>query len=556
MGNKVSYLIQLQDRFSRQGERIRATAAKMGSGFDKLNRKIEKTSGKLKKLEEVSGKAAKIGAVMFASSVLVGLGFKKAVTQSVKMEDAMADVARVVTGSDTELAAFEETLELLSETLGKSKIGLAQMAFEGGKLGTSLKDLEPFLQMVSKTAISFDLQDQEAGRAIGSIRAKMGLMNKDTQTLLDSVNFLADTTSASGARMINVIERVSGTMALLKVPPKTVAALAGFADQLEVTSELAASGMNMFINRMKRFPGFTTKLMNKPLETIRATLGAIAKMGPEVQATFIRKAFGDEAGRFVNKMVANVALFDKTIKLALSPKAAGSMQRELENKLRRSSSSFQIFSKTSTNSLDAIGDAIKPLTVAVAKFFTPLVDGIGEIAKKNPALVQFALTLTLATAAIGILSLAVAGLAVAFAFISAPVLLAMAAVTLLSAAGVLLVGRWEEIKGGAKALWEDVSMFFSMMIDPVVNFGNAVVESVLSPFRQVRDLISTIGSSAGSLFGFGDTDLKAEQNINRRSQTDVNVILRAPERLIESIKTKTSGKMSGLSVGINMEAAG
>ena len=122
--------------------------------------------------------------------------------------------------------------------------------------------------------------------------------------------------------------------------------------------------------------------------------------------------------------------------------------------------------------------------------------------------------------------------------------------------GVLIMQNWEGIKGGAKLLWEDVSMFFSRMIDSVVAFGQAVLTSVLSPFRQAKELITGFGSSIGSFLSFGETELKAEQNINRQSQTDVNVNLRAPERTIESVKTSTSGKMPGLNVGVNMEAAG
>ena len=573
---------------------------------------------------------AKIGTVLLAASIAPALGFQASVNQSVKMEDAMSNIARVVSTTDSQLLSFENTLEKMSEQLGKSKVGLAQMAFEGGKLGTKLKDMEPFLLMVSKTAIAFDLQDEEAGRAIGSIRAKMGLMNKDTQTLLDSVNFLADTTSASGARMINVIERVSGTMSLLKIPPKAVAALAGFSDQLEVSSELAASGLNMFISRMKRFPGLTTKLMNKPLETIRSTLVAIAKMGPEVQGTFIRKAFGDEAGRFVQKMVANVELFDKTVTSALSADAAGSMQRELESQLKRSSKTFERFSQTATNSLDSIGDAVKPLIVSVAKFLTPLIDGIGRIAKENPKIVRLAFVFTVATVAVGLLTLAAGGLAIAIGFITAPFLLVSAAIGLLISAGFLLIENWEDMKGGARLLWQDVSGFFSNLwgdiTDGVENlantitdfftgvilsasgFGSNLLDILISPITFAIDKISNlkdkmsslfssgsgnkaiieikavsniskiapkinealkldnitpkinrisnIGKEVAPLFNFNETGFEARQSSMQKSQTDINVNLRAPSGVIESVKSKTTGSRSGLNMGVNMQATG
>ena len=514
MANKVSYLIQLQDRFSRQANKISLATQKIAKRMNEVEEATKRADKKLNNFasssKKIGLKMAKIGAGLLSATIAPALGFKASVKQSVKMEDAMSDIARVTSASGDQLISFENTLERMSEKLGKSKVGLAQMAFEGGKLGTKLKDMEPFLLMVSKTAIAFDLQDEEAGRAIGSIRAKMGLMNKDTRTLLDSVNFLADNTSASGARMINVIERLSGTMALLKVPPKATAALAGFSDQLEISSELAASGMNMFIQRMKRFPGMTTKLMNDPLETIRETLTGIAKMGPEVQSKFIRVAFGDEAGRFVQKMVANIELFDKTVTAALSPKAAGSMQRELENILKRSSKAFEIFSETSTNTLDSIGDAIKPLITTVAKFITPIINGIGEIAKKNPDIVQFAFVITAVTATIGALSLVFSVLALAVGFITAPVLLAAAAIGLLAAVGVMIVNRWDDMKGGAMALvnsFSDMISGFGEIKTIIIAVGLAVV-AFAAPFLAPVVAIGLLITAGALLISHWD-DVKA-----------------------------------------------
>ena len=517
--------------------------------------------------------------------------------------------------------------------------------------------------------------------------------------------------------MINVIERISGTMSLLKIPPAAVAALAGFSDQLEVSSELAASGLNMFINRMKRFPGLTTKLMNKPLETIRATLVGIAKMGPEVQGAFIRKAFGDEAGRFVQKMVANVKLFDKSVKSALDPKAAGSMQRELESQLRRSSKTFERFAQTATNSLDAIGDAIKPLIVSVAKFLTPIIDGIGKLAKENPKIVKFAFVFTVVTAAVGALSFAIGGLLIAVGFITVPILLAaaafgllvaagfllvenwegvkggarelwltvsgasekmaksfitlklvilavgvafgimfspilliVAAIGLLVVAGIMVVKNWEGIKGGAQALWETVSGFFSRILASAVTFGSDLIDIFMSPITFLTDKISglgdkisslfsfgtanvvplevtptiaeispvinavlkfsntmpkvtpviaevapvinavlkfsntmpkvtpviadispeinmgliksinskiaTVGRDTASLFSFNETEFEVKQSVMQKSQTDINVNLRAPAGVIESVKSKTTGNLSGLNMGVNVQAAG
>lgn len=439
MANTASFILRLQDKFSAASARINAATKKMRRNFRKLTIKTIRLQRNLAKLGK---KSKEVGKEILGAMVIPLAAMGLAVKISSDMEDAMSDVGRVVTATGDQLTAFENKLETMSEHLGKNKVGLAQMAFEGGKLGIALKDMEPFLDLVTKTAIAFDLEDQEAGRAIGSIRAKMGLMNDDVKVLLDSVNFLADNTSASGARMINVIERISGTMKLLNVPPEATAALAGFADQLEVTSELAASGLRMFITKMKQVPGNTTKLMTDPIGTVRKELEKIAKMGPELRTRFIEKAFGAEAGRFVEKMVANVDLFGKTVDTAFSTKAIGSMQRELENQLKRSSISFKRFRQTGTNTMDSIGDAIKPLVVSFAKLITPVIDVIGRFAKAFPKIFQFIAVVTVLTAVLGLLMVVFGAVALAIGLISAPVLIVAAAIAALGAVIVF----WDDLK--------------------------------------------------------------------------------------------------------------
>lgn len=527
MASKVSFIIQLKNQFSGVAEKVAHQFGKIKAGAQKASRAISKFARKARAdLKGVGKSSIKLGASIVAAMAGPALALTAAVKQSVKMEDAMEDIRRVTNASDEQLASFEKTLETMSEKLGKSKEGLAKMAFEGGKLGTSLKDMEPFLEMVSKTAIAFDLADEEAGRAIGSIRAKMGLLNDDTAVLLDSINFLADNTSASGSRMVNIIERVSGSFQLLKVPPQAAAALAGFGDQIEVTSELAASGLNMFFSRMQRMPGMTTKLMNNPLEAVRGTLQKIAAMGPEMQSKFIRKTFGDEAGRFVKKMVANVKLFDKSVEAAFSVDAAGSMERELQNKLGRSSKSFEKFKVTATNTMQAIGDAIKPLGAAVAGFLTPIIDGFGEFAKNNPKLLQLVTIVVAVTAAVGVLAIAVGGLAIAMAVIGAPILIIIGIIAALTTAIAAVAVFWDEIVAG--------------MITSI--------NALLTPLSFLSEKL-----------GFGDIQIAqnpppvAPSSAVSGSVNGQITVSAAPGAVVE--KTSMASKGAGLSIGMNMAGA-
>lgn len=483
MANTVSYLYEILDRYSAPLRKITRNTQKFARTTLKAQGGV---AGMSKRMDNFARKAQNLQGALGALGL--GAALKSTIKVSSDMEDAMSDIGRVTDVTDSGLLRFESTLEKMSEELGKSKEGLAKMAFEGGKLGIPIDMMEEFLMMTSRTAIAFDMVDQEAGRSIGSIQAKMGLMGKDAERLLDSMNYLADTTSANGERMIEITERLSGTFKLLELPPEVAAAFAGFADQIEVTPQLAASGMNMMIRQMRKMPGMTTKLMSDPIGVVNDQLQTMADMGPEIRTKYVMKVFGPEAGKFVEKAVGSIKLYGKTVKNALSAEAAGSMQRELENQMRRSSKTFQKFAETWKNTVDAIGDAIKPLATLFAKILTVIADVIGMLAKGSPMLVQLVAIIASAVVAFtgltfiaGLLAAALSPVLATLAAISAPIWAVIAAVTAIT----LLFGEWES--SGHPI----ISMFGDM-------FGD--IGAILKPIASLLGLVDK-GADGFSIWG-------------------------------------------------------
>lgn len=115
---------------------------------------------------------------------------------------------------------------------------------------------------------------------------------------------------------------------------------------------------------------------------------------------------------------------------------------------------------------------------------------------------------------------------------------------------------------------------FIQSLKTLGDIASAIASAFGATAGFVKDIGTGIGNLAGAistgnfseLFGsakeylFGTPD----QNVNQRaagitnggqSKTDVNVNLRAPKGVVESIKSKTAGKVSGLNVGLNMAEA-
>lgn len=485
MANTVSYVYEILDRYSAPLQKI----AKFTRRFADVARRAQKSVLKLSsKMDKLASRAQNLQGALGALGL--GAALKKVISVSSDMEDAMSDIGRVTDVSAAGLANFEDKLEKMSEHLGKSKRGLAEMAFEGGKLGVTVANMEDFLMMTARTAIAFDMVDQEAGRAIGSIQAKMGLAGKETEKLMDSLNFLADNTSANGARMIEITERLSGTFKILELPPEVSAAFAGFADQVEVTPQLAASGLGMMIRKMREMPGMTKKMMSDPIGTVNKQLERMAKMGPELRTRFMQKVFGAEASRFVEKAVANISLYQTTVEKAMSAEAAGSMQRELENQLNRSSKTFERFSTTVTNTFDTIGDVLKPFAVTMAKIFTSILVNVREFAKLNPTVVKFGaafaaliVVFTAVAATIGMLMAAMAPLTAFLATFAVPIAAVIAAIAGLSIA----FSEWLETGHPIIKMLQDI--------------GNDIL-GIITPFGELLGIVGDAGEDFGGLGGF------------------------------------------------------
>lgn len=492
MANTVSYLYEILDRYSAPLRKIGKVTKRFASQARRAQQGVQKLS---KKMDGLASRSQNLQGALGALGL--GAGLKKVIDVSTDMEDAMSDVGRVTDVTASGLLQFEDTLERISEELGKSKRGLAEMAFEGGKLGIPIEKMEEFLMMTSRTAIAFDMVDQEAGRAIGSIQAKMGLMGEDAGKLLDSMNFLADTTSANGARMIQIIERLSGTFKVLELPPAVAAAFAAFADQIEVTPELAASGMQMMIRQMRKMPGMTTKLMADPIGTVNKLLERMTKMGPELRTKFMEKMFGAEASRFVEKAVGNFKLFGSTVEKALSAEAAGSMQRELENQMKRSSKTFQRFSVTVTNTFDTIGDVIKPFAVTVAKVLTDILIVVRDFAKENPKLIKFGAAIATITVVftglavtVGLLMAALSPLVLFFATFALPIVGIVAGVTTL----VIAFKKWVEASHPVIDVLRDIASDVGAIFSPLGKLLG-IVGDVGEGFNGLNLFVDALGSA-------------------------------------------------------------
>lgn len=487
MGNKVSYLIQLQDKFSRQGDKIRKTAKRMVGGFNKLDRKLKKTGVKLarlgKKAKESGAKLAKFGKTLQKNVTLpLAIFGTVALVQSAKLE-TLATSFETMTGSAEKGQKLLQQLTQFTATTPFQLAGVAKATKTLLAFRVPLDKMLPTLRMLGDIAAGTDAPLSDIAQIFGKARAKGKLMTEEILQLAERgipiIDVLADKFKVSKATIFDLASKSKISFNVMQ----------------GALQDMTAAG-GIFFSQTQRQS---------------ATLGGLFST-------------------LKDNLLLISAVFGDIIVEVFGLKGGISDLNEFFGELR--------------TKIKAFAEANPVLTKLIAVFVL-LIAILGPILFVVGKLV---VVFGFMSVAAGVLGISISGMLL-------PVLAVVAAIGLLIAAGVLIIRNWEGIKGGAKLLWEDISQFFSDMAGAAIELGETVLNFVLAPFKKAFELGEKIGAAIGSFFTGGDIEIKSSQNLTQRSQTDVNVNLRAPEGVVESVKTRTSGKSAGLNMGVNVAAA-
>jgi chromosome segregation ATPase len=105
--------------------------------------------------------------VALAGVGVAGAGIGYVVKQAMDFETAMAGVAKVVDGTDEQVAALADDLRKMAQEMpvegGLS--GLADIAAAGGQLGVPIEKLTEFTELVAKMGVAFNMSAEQAGSA-------------------------------------------------------------------------------------------------------------------------------------------------------------------------------------------------------------------------------------------------------------------------------------------------------------------------------------------------------------------------------------------------------
>lgn len=335
------------------------------------------------------------------------------VKAAMSMQDAMADIAKVVNFDDPEgIAKMQTTLEKMSLSIPVTAEGLAQIAAAAGQSGVAAGELAAFTEQAAKMGVAFDMTAADAGEMMAKWRSGMQLTQDQAVALADATNALSNANAAQAKQIGETLQRYGALGKVAGLTETQTAALAATVISSGAEAEVAATGINAFMRALTRGGsmtdlqaaafgniGFDPIQLQKQIQqdapkAIMDVLNRIkVKVPKELQMQYLTAMFGDEGARALGPMLTNTELLAKNFELvAKRENYTGSMLGEFEARMKTTSNALELAGHAISYVSGAVGaPLLDPLRAAMLQFVR-MGEAVGDWISQNQTFVSRVMT--------------------------------------------------------------------------------------------------------------------------------------------------------------------
>lgn len=382
------------------------------------------------------------------------------VKAAMSMQDAMADIAKVVDFDDPQgLAKMQTTLEKMSLSIPVTAEGLAQIAAAAGQSGVAAGELAAFTEQAAKMGVAFDMTAADAGEMMAKWRSGMQLTQDQTVALADATNALSNANAAQAKQIGKTLQRYGALGKVAGLTETQTAALAATVISSGAEAEVAATGINAFMRALTRGGGMTDlqaaafgnvgfdpiqlqKQIQKdaPKAIMDVLNGIKVKIPKELQMQYLTAMFGDEGARALGPMLANTELLAKNFELvAKRENYSGSMLGEFEARMKTTSNALELAGHAISYVSGAVGaPLLEPLRTTMLEFVR-MGEVVGDWVSRNQTLVS------------GLMTAGGAALTAVMAFHAIRMAVGLIFAPIFAASKAVLAVRTSMLTGGAAA---------------------------------------------------------------------------------------------------------
>ena len=410
-----------------------------------------KTSGKLTS-SELAQAAAKMetrirdlekqtngwaDSLLDAKTTLAGLGATGAglvhmVSSAVKFESAMADVAKVVDGTEQQMGDLAASIKEMSTAMPLAATELAQIAAAGGQLGVPLEKLEAFVDLAAKMSTAFGITAEEAGQAVAKLSNVFSLPIEQVKDLGNAINVLGNTTAATEANIVEVLTRIGGTAKQFGLTAEQAAALGSTMLSLGVSSQVAGTGINALLTKLqtaniqgKDFQAALSQMgvsaqqladdiAANPQKALTEFLHTLEKLDGAARAETLSRLFGVEYQDDIARLLGGLKQYEESLgRISNKGAIANAMQDEFDARVKTTEAQLEMLKNNVEAIAITLGEAMRPVINNIVSAFGSLTDGVRAVVQAIPGTSALVTVLTTTASAAGALKFTMATLRLA-----------------------------------------------------------------------------------------------------------------------------------------------
>lgn len=389
-----------------------------------------------------------VGAVETAATVAAP------VYSAMSFETEMSGVAKQVNGARDNAGQLTEVyyqardnimqaskdMMIMPDTMAKAFTMAAKSGVQG------MDNIDKFARMGIMMGTAFEAPAEQVTESFAKIGSAMGI-NLDTsdgiaqlEALADTVNYLDDQSNASGADIIDVLRRTSGTATAL-LPSLSRTTLAGMSTamlQMGETAETAGTALNALFTRVAAAPtqaksfqnalgqlGLTAEeLQSGALQdaegTIKNLFERIGQLDAATRNNVLAELFGAEYADNLSKISGNYEEFLQVIEMGNSEAAKGSMMREFEISSQNTERQLEGLKATAARTAVTFSTVLLPDIKMLSGALSTVGDWATKVSENHSQLSGVAVRLTAAILAgtVALSAMAWAGYAVISPFVN------------------------------------------------------------------------------------------------------------------------------------------
>lgn len=225
-----------------------------------VNKQIDSIKANFKEKESIIVRTGK----RLASYVAIYAGFnevvgwvKRLVNANLELSDSLADIQKTTGLTAQQVGSLSDKINSIDTRTAQKQ--LHELAYEAGKLGISAEeDILAFVKAGNQLVVALgeDLGGAEAVRELMKVNAILGeTQNLGMERALlatgSAINEISQTSRASAGPIADVVSRIGAIGAAAKLQMPDLIALAGTADAMGQSAEVAGTAFNKFITTLQ-----------------------------------------------------------------------------------------------------------------------------------------------------------------------------------------------------------------------------------------------------------------------------------------------------------------